>query len=221
MRTPIARRPAPIYARLMSPFGAVASGDSTERKKAAGTMIAAMGTEPRTIHFRKSERLASSTWRRATSARMSQTRMGMPGPPQILPQRVLHVSGVTDQEAKKAHATEHNGRENDRAGRLAGAIQSHGYLHLVQPIQCIASGPALCRSQSARFERGMYIELYLAQFVRLLVCSSWLMWLVLTALKGRFTLGQSAPFTLGAVPIVTHHDLRPPSRMRGESDGDL
>ena len=46
-------------------------------------------------------------------SRDADSRMGMPGPPQILPQRVLHVRGVTDQEGKKAHATEHNGREND------------------------------------------------------------------------------------------------------------
>jgi hypothetical protein len=30
----------------MSAFGAVASGDSTDKKKAAGTRIAAMGIEP-------------------------------------------------------------------------------------------------------------------------------------------------------------------------------
>ena len=45
----------------MSPFGTVALGDSTDRKKAAGPKIAAMGIEPRTSHFMTSERLASST----------------------------------------------------------------------------------------------------------------------------------------------------------------
>jgi hypothetical protein len=45
----------------VSPFGALASDDSTERKKAAGTRIAAIGIQPRTSHFMALERLASST----------------------------------------------------------------------------------------------------------------------------------------------------------------
>src|SRR6266542_3132068 len=37
------------------------SGDSTDRKRAAGTRIAAMGIDPRTSHFKTLDRLASST----------------------------------------------------------------------------------------------------------------------------------------------------------------
>jgi hypothetical protein len=46
--------------------GPVALGDSTERKKAAGTKSAAMGIAPRTSHFIRSERLASSHSETAT-----------------------------------------------------------------------------------------------------------------------------------------------------------
>jgi hypothetical protein len=57
----------------MMPLGVVAWGDSTDKKKADGTSIAAMGMEPRTNHFMSLERLASSTYRNATRASMSQT----------------------------------------------------------------------------------------------------------------------------------------------------
>ncbi len=45
----------------MIPLGVVACGDSTDKKKADETTIAAMGMEPRTNHFMSVERLASST----------------------------------------------------------------------------------------------------------------------------------------------------------------
>ena len=53
---PVASRAAPTYAKLMKAFGSVTSGVSTERKKAKGINIAALGTETRTYHLHRSRK---------------------------------------------------------------------------------------------------------------------------------------------------------------------
>jgi hypothetical protein len=42
VNTPTANTAAPTYTKLMRPLGAVASGDTTEKKKPAGTKIVAV-----------------------------------------------------------------------------------------------------------------------------------------------------------------------------------
>jgi cobalt transporter subunit CbtB len=69
LRTAAARNSAPVYARLIRPFGRVAVGETTDRKNAAGIRFAAIGTPARAIYFQNGESIASSTLRSMTTDR--------------------------------------------------------------------------------------------------------------------------------------------------------
>jgi hypothetical protein len=58
-----------MYARFIKPFGCFASGDTTDRKNAAGIKIAAIGAPVGAIHFQNGESTASSTYRSMISER--------------------------------------------------------------------------------------------------------------------------------------------------------
>lgn len=63
LKTAAARNSAPTYARFINPFGCVAVGKATDRKKAEGIRIAAIGAPVRAIHFQKGESAAWSTYK--------------------------------------------------------------------------------------------------------------------------------------------------------------
>src|SRR4029450_7763319 len=73
LKTLPARNSAPTYARFNTPFGCVAVGEGTERKKADGIRMAAIGAPALASHFHNGGRMAWSTYRSMTNDNTRET----------------------------------------------------------------------------------------------------------------------------------------------------
>ncbi len=104
-----------MYARFINPFGSFAVGDATERKKAAGIRIVAIGAPVGASQLPKGRK-----GRLVNVAKHDQRQneidagVGVPGAPEIVPQRIVGIARrISRQKTEKRQASVHHCGKND------------------------------------------------------------------------------------------------------------